>query len=354
MASPAFFAGRDLVRWGIIGCGDVTEVKSGPGFQQAAGSRLVAVMRRDAVKAADYARRHGVPRWYADADALIRDPEVDAVYVATPPDSHEDYARRVAAAGKPAYVEKPMARSAAECDRMVAAFARARLPLFVAYYRRRLPRFLKAEELIQTGALGRVSGVSWRFAAPRRQADAGWRVDVATAGSGLFLDLASHALDLLDYLLGPLGDVAGTAGNVATAHAAEDTVAMSFRTPAGAAGVVSCDFASATADDTLRITGTAGEITLTVFGHETLRWEQAGGMQEFHLPNPPHVAQPLIQTVVDDLLGRGVCPSTGETARRTSRVMDAVLAGYYGGRDDAFWERPETWPGRRKPGAERP
>ena len=348
MASSAFFAGRDVIRWGIIGCGDVTEVKSGPGLQLAAGSQLVAVMRRDAAKAADYARRHGVPRWYTDADALIHDPEVDAVYVATPPDSHEEYARRVAAAGKPTYVEKPMARSAAECDRMVAAFARAGLPLFVAYYRRRLPRFLKAEELIQTGAIGRVSGVTWRFAAPRHLADAGWRVDVAAAGSGLFLDLASHTLDLLDYLLGPLQDVAGVASNVASLHAAEDTVAMSFRTPGGVAGMASCNFAGAVADDTLRITGTEGEIALTVFGHETLRLEQAGGVREFHLPNPPHVAQPLIQTVVDDLLGRGVCPSTGETAQRTSQVMDTVLAGYYGGRGDGFWTRPETWPGRRK------
>ena len=305
-------------------------------------------MRRDAAKAADYARRHGVPRWSADADALIRDPEVDAVYIATLPDSHEEYALRVAAAGKPAYVEKPMARSAAECDRMVAAFARARLPLYVAYYRRCLPRFLKAEELIRTGALGRVSGVTWRFAAPRHRAEDGWRVDVASAGSGLFLDLASHTLDLLDFLLGPLVDVAGVASNVASAHAAEDTVAMSFRTPGGAAGVATCNFASATSDDMLRITGTEGEITLTVFGHETLRLEQAGGVREFHLPNPPHVAQPLIQTVVDDLLGRGVCPSTGATARRTSHVMDAVLAGYYGGRGDTFWTRPETWPGSRK------
>ena len=347
MASTAFFAGREVVRWGIIGCGDVTEIKSGPGFQQAAGSRLVAVMRRDAAKAADYARRHGVPRWYADADALIRDPEVDAIYIATPPDSHADFALRVAAARKPAYVEKPMARNAAECDRMVAAFERAGLPLHVAYYRRRLPRFLKAEELLKAGALGRVTGASWRFAAPRHRTADGWRVDVAVAGAGLFLDLASHALDLLDYLLGPLAVVGGTASNLASAHAAEDVVALALRTAEGAPVIVTCNFASVATDDTLRITGTEGEIFLSVFGHDMLRLEGAAGTQVFELPNPTHVAQPLIQSVVDDLLGRGVCPSTGESARRTSRVMDAALASYYGGRDDAFWARPETWPGRR-------
>ena len=83
------------IRWGIIGCGDVTEVKSGPGLQKADGSQLVAVMRRDAEKARDYAKRHNVPRAYGDAQELIDDPEVDAVYVATPPGSHAEYAIRV-------------------------------------------------------------------------------------------------------------------------------------------------------------------------------------------------------------------------------------------------------------------
>lgn len=348
MAKPGFFSGRDVVRWGIIGCGDVTEVKSGPGFRKANGSQLVAVMRRDAAKAADYAKRHGVPRWYADADALIADAEVDAVYIATPPDSHADYAAKVAAAGKPAYVEKPMARHAAECDRMVDVFARAKLPLFVAYYRRRLPRFLKVEELIKTGALGRVTAVSYRLMQPQHRVAENWRVDVTSAGAGHFLDVGSHALDAIDYFLGALSDVKGNAVNLASSYAVEDVVSLSFRTASGALGTMLCDFASAIRDDTLRISGTEGEVTLSVFGNDAVRFENDAGVQTFELPNPPHVAQPLIQTVVDDLLGRGQCPSTGESARRTTRVMDAALAGYYGGRDDAFWSRSEKWPGRRK------
>jgi predicted dehydrogenase len=345
MSVSKHFAGRETVRWGIIGCGDVTEVKSGPGFRKAAGSQLVAVMRRNGELAADYARRHGVPRWYDDADRLIGDPEVDAVYVATPPDSHESYALRIAAAGKPAYVEKPMARNTAECDRMIAAFARAGLPLYVAYYRRRLPRFLKAEELVKSGVLGKITGVTYRLAEPHHLKGAQWRIDATTAGGGHFLDVGSHALDLIDYLLGPLTEVSGAAANRASAYAVEDTVALSFRTAAGVPGAMSCNFASATRDDTLRITGSEGEIAFSVFGPDPLKFENAGGVRTFDLPHPPHVAQPLIQTVVDDLLGRGECPSTGESARRTSRVMDVVLSAYYGGREDAFWTRPGTWPG---------
>jgi len=345
----AQFRGRGVVRWGIIGCGDVTEVKSGPGLQQAAGSQLVAVMRRDGRLAADYARRHGVPRWYDQAEALIRDPEVDAVYVATPPESHAACALQVAAAGKPAYVEKPMARHVPECDRMIAAFARAEQKLFVAYYRRCLPRFRLVAELLGRGALGRLSAVRYRHASPAHlDAPGSWRLDAARAGGGLFLDLGSHLLDLLDHLLGPLTAVAGAAANVASAPAVEDTVAMSF-VAGGVPGTAAWNFASAGRDDTLEFTGTGGRLTLSLFGHEAPRLETPAGGETFDRPNPPHVQQPLIQTVVDDLLGRGACPSTGGSARRTSQVMDTVLAAYYGGRDDEFWRRPETWPGRRPP-----
>src|SRR5262245_60223017 len=194
---------KQTIRWGIIGCGDVTEVKSGPGFQKAQGSELVAVMRRDRAKAADYAKRHGVGRWYDDADALIRDPQVDAVYVATPPGSHLEYALRVAAAKKPCYVEKPMARSHVECRRMIEAFERARVPLFVAYYRRALPRFVRAKELIESGALGRVTGCRYRMSRLYLPNPApAWRLDAQQSGGGIFLDIGSHVLDVLDYLLG--------------------------------------------------------------------------------------------------------------------------------------------------------
>ncbi len=343
----AQLAGRSVIRWGIIGCGDVTEVKSGPALQQASGSQLVAVMRRQGALAADYARRHGVPRWYDRAEALIHDPEVDAVYIATPPDAHASYALQVAAAGKPAYVEKPMARHLPECERMVAAFADGRQKLFVAYYRRCLPRFLQVRDLLAQGALGRPTAIRHTWSAPsHRDAGDAWRVDAARAGGGLFLDLGSHLLDLLDFLFGPLSDVSGAAANLASNYAVEDSVTASFRA-GGVPGAAAWNFASAVREDILEITGTEGRVSLSVFGNEPLRLETAAGLKTFERPNPPHVQQPLIQTVVDDLLGRGECPSTGESARRTSRVMDEVLAGYYGGRSDEFWRRPETWPGRR-------
>jgi len=342
------------IRWGIIGCGDVTEVKSGPGFQQADGSELVAVMRRTRAKAEDYARRHVVPRWYDDAAKLIADPEVDAVYVATPPGSHLECALRVAAAGKPAYVEKPMARNHAECRRMVDAFAAARLPLFVAYYRRCLPRFMRAKELIDTGHLGQVTAVSYQAASPPPAADSrvvtGWHLKAEHSGGGLFLDVGCHTLDILDYMLGPLSDVSGAAANLAGVGEVEDAVAMTFRTPAGALGAAQWNYASAISEDLIQITGSDARLVLSTFGNQPLRLIAAEGREKsFDLPNPPHIQQPLIQSIVEELLGRGRCPSHGDSAARTAHVMDQVLTDYYAGRDDAFWTRPHTWPGR--PGA---
>lgn len=325
--------GHRTIRWGIIGCGDVTEVKSGPALQRAAGSSLVAVMRRDGAKARDYAERHGVPRWYDDAGRLIADPEVDAVYVATPPSSHMEYCLRVAAAGKPVYVEKPMGRTHAECVRMIAACRAARggagVPLFVAYYRRRLPRFLRVRQLLDDGAIGDVRFVSIMLyqrpgAGEQDRSNLHWHVIPEIAGAGRFLDLASHELDILDFLLGPIGNVSGTPANQANLYDAEDIVTARWSHGHVLGTGVWC-FTSYDRADRIEIVGSRGAITFSCFGTEPVRLQTTHGVQEFPDPTPPHIQQPLIQTIVNELRGEGKCPSTGETGARTSRVMDEML-----------------------------
>ena len=344
------------MRWGILGCGDVTEVKSGPALQKAEGSALTAVMRRDAEKAADCARRHGVPFSTGNADELIARADVDAVYVAAPPGAHLDLALRVCAAGKPCYVEKPMARSAAESRAMLGAFAAAGVPLYVAFYRRGLSRFVTAKRLIDEGRLGTITGVSYAYAAPLPgdldPANLPWRLRAEDAGAGIFYDIGSHLLDVLDFLLGPLTDVAGVAKNVAAPYAVEDAVAMSF-VAAGAPSVALWDFAAPDRRDLIEVRGTEAKLSLSCLGAEPVRLEARGKeAEEFDGSLPPHVHQPLVQGIVDELRavpGAPPCPSTGTTALRTMEVMDAVLSSFYGGREDAFWERPDTWPGRRRP-----
>jgi predicted dehydrogenase len=324
-------------------------VKSGPALQKAEGSALVAVTRRDVELARDFARRHGVPTVHASADALISDPRVDAVYIATPPGSHCELALRVAAAGKPAYVEKPMARNHAECVRMVEAFAQAQKPLFVAYYRRALPRFLKVKEILESGALGSLTNVDVRYTSNGQSRldpqNLPWRVRAEESGGGLFLDLGSHTLDVLDFLLGPLESVSGAGENASRTSLVEDRVTLRFRTRAGATGTGLWDFTSGTFEDSILFTGSLGSLRVATFGDSPIELSTRTATETWSLPNPEHIQEPLVQSIVDSLLGRGVCASTGESAARTSYVMDRALLGYYGDREDGFWGRAMHWSG---------
>lgn len=320
------------IRWGIIGCGNVTELKSGPGFQKAPHSSLVAVMRRDGDKARDYAQRHGVPKWYDDAAKLIADPEVDAVYVATPPSTHKQYALMSIAAGKPVYVEKPMAMDHAECEAIIRAGREAKVPVFVAYYRRMLPRFHKVRELLfEAKVIGTpriVNTVLYEPHHPRYhdRNNLPWHVVPEISGGGVFMDIGCHTLDILDWLFGPIVSVSGHASNQLQAYPPEDTVSMSFAFGNGMLGTGLWNFDSFKHHDCIEVVGDRGCIRFATFGDGAIRVESAEGTREFHVENPRHIQQPLIETIVAELTGQaGACPSTAETGARTSWVMDQVL-----------------------------
>jgi len=318
------------IKWGIIGCGKVTEVKSGPGFQKAKNSQLVAVMRRNGALAKDYAERHNVPKWYDNAEDLINDPEVDAVYIATPPASHKEYTLKCALAGKPVYVEKPMARSFEEAVDMVNACKEMGVPLFVAYYRRRLPRFLKVKELIESGAIGEVRFVKVTLYEHVAEEELNpetlpWRVIPEISGAGKFFDLASHTLDALDYILGPIVDASGHNSNQAGLYTAEDIVTASFKFASGVQGIGAWCFSAFEYFDQNEIIGSKGKIVFSSFGVEPIKLITADGHTDFPIDNPVHVQQPLIQTIVDELNGEGTCPSNAESAIRTSCIMDKIL-----------------------------
>ncbi|MCM2983590.1 Gfo/Idh/MocA family oxidoreductase [Niallia circulans] len=318
------------VRWGIIGCGDVTEVKSGPGFQLAENSKLVAVMRRNGELAKDYAERHHVPKWYDDGEALINDPDVDAVYVATPPAFHKEYALLAAKAGKPVYVEKPMARNYQECLEMIEACKRADVPLFVAYYRRALPRFLKIKEIVDSGVLGDIRFVRTIQYQPPLKDDQAWRVQPELAGGGLFLDLASHTLDILDFLLGPIKEAEGFATNQNGSYEAEDMVTGNYLFESGVHGTGTWCFGAYDHVDENEIVGSKGKLTFATFGNGPITLTTSEGTEEWVIENPRHIQQPMIQLMVDELTGKGTSPSTGESGARTNWVMDQLIKGYYG------------------------
>lgn len=318
------------IRWGMIGCGDVAEIKSGPGFYKAAHSTLVAVMRRNPTLAEDFARRHGVPRWHDDADAILRAPDIDAVYIATLTDTHHEYTLRCAAAGKPVYVEKPMAMNAAQCVEMIEACRVAHVPLWVGYYRRALPRFLAVRDLIADGAIGDVRlAITRQFARlPAKEVLSGptpWRVDPSKSGGGFFFEAACHTLDGLDFLLGPIEDVRAFAGNQARAYVPEDIVAASYRFASGAYGSGTWCFSADFDEEFNEIVGTNGRIRFSTFTPTPIVIRRGDSVEERAVPDPPHVHQPMIQSIVDEMNGLGRASSTGDTATRTARVMDRIL-----------------------------
>jgi predicted dehydrogenase len=320
----------DEVRWGIIGCGDVTEVKSGPAFQKVAHSKLVAVMRRNGDLARDYATRHHVPSWYDNADELINDPAVNAVYIATPPAFHKEYAVKAAEAGKVVYVEKPMAMTPEECRVMIDTCNQQSVPLFVAYYRRALPRFLKVKEVIESGLLGDIRFVSSIQYRPveddeKNQDNPSWRIQPHLSGGGLFFDLASHTLDILDFLLGPIDNVSGFASNQGGYYKAEDIVTSTYMFQSGIHGIGSWCFSASGYEDKNEIIGSKGKVTFSTFGEGPIQLSTQT-KKEWRFENPKHVQQPLIQSIVNELTGTGKCPSTGETGARTSSVMEEMVS----------------------------
>lgn len=320
----------EIVRWGILGCGDVTEVKSGPAFNKVPHSSISAVMRRDGAKAEDYARRHGVGRWYDSADELIEDPEVDVVYIATPPGSHCELALKVAAAGKACYVEKPMARNADECRQMVGAFEAKGLPLFVAYYRRGLPHFTEVKSIIESGRYGALQSLHYRYAngAQRGGVPDGWRYLPEISGGGLFWDLGSHALDLFDWWLGRLRKVQGHVLRKSDASPVEDLVALTAISETDVLLSADWSFISEQARDCVVLEFEGARVSCSIFGATEISIETAEAEAEIlnlaHLENVQHH---LIANIVDCLRTGATALSTGTSAARTNEVIDQVVRG---------------------------
>jgi len=321
------------VRWGIIGVGNVCEVKSAPAMKLIPNSKIVAVMRRDESKVKDYAERHGIDKWYTSADALIQDTEVNAIYIATPPNAHLELTRMAAKAGKPVYVEKPMARNFAECQEMVSICEKYEVPLFVAYYRRALPHFLKIKELLVQGEIGEIRTVHVsmkQVIMPEliTKLENNWRVNPEISGGGYFFDLASHQLDLLDFFFGKITHAQGFCSNQAKAYSAEDIVTGCFVFENGVLGTGNWCFSTSESAETdeIIIEGSKGQIRFATFGKgEFILIKDQEDPIHYQVELPKHIQQPLIKQIVGELLGGESCSSNGVSGARANWVMDQLV-----------------------------
>lgn len=322
-----------MIKWGFIGCGAVTEKKSGPAFRKVKGSDVVAVMRRDENKAKDYAQRHSIDTWYSDAYELINDARVNAIYVATPPSSHAEYAIAAMKAGKPVYIEKPMAASYEDCLRIQQVSEATGIPCFVAYYRRSLPYFNRVKQLIQEGELGELSTVHIQLTVPPYAADYDkgnlpWRVKKEIAGAGYFYDLASHQFDLFEWLFGEVTEAHGLTQNRAGLYNAEDSVVAQYKFRSGMLGSGNWSFVApaGTRTDLIEVVGTKGKLTFSTFNFSPILLETSAGNQEYIEKNPDNIQFFLIQSIVNYLNGGDELPvSTAQTAPQANWVMDQIL-----------------------------
>lgn len=321
------------INWGFIGCGEVTEKKSGPAFNEVEGSQVVAVMSRSENKARSYAERHHVRKWYKDASELIEDPDVNAIYIATPPSSHATFAIMAMRAGKPCYIEKPLAASYNDCIRINRISEQTGVPCFVAYYRRYLPYFQKVKEIIESGTIGNVVNVQVRFSVPPRDLDfqsgkeMPWRLQPDIAGGGYFYDLAPHQIDLLQNLFWCDYPCAGYPANRAHLYQAEDTLSACFFFESGIPGSGSWCFVGheSAKEDCIEVIGEKGSLSFSVFTYQPIEVITSEGKNLITVPNPPYVQLPLIKSVIQHLQGIGKCDCTSVSATAVNWVLDRVL-----------------------------
>ncbi len=325
----------EQVNWGFIGCGQVTERKSGPAFGAIEGSKIVAVMSRSEEKAKSYAQRHGIPHWYTDAQRLIDDPRVNAVYIATPPSTHATFAIMAMKSGKPVYVEKPMASNYEDCCRINRIAEKMGVPCFVAYYRRYLPYFRRVRSLIENGEIGKVVNAHIRFAVPPRDLDYNrdnlpWRVQADIAGGGYFYDLAPHQIDLLQQFFGNIIEAEGYTANRGGLYEAEDTVSACFRFDCGLTASGSWSFVAheSAKEDTIELIGDCGKIAFSVFTYDPIVLQNKGGKQEITVENPTYVQMPLIRKVVEHLQGKDICRCDNISATSVNWVVDRILGKF--------------------------
>lgn len=312
------------INWGIIGCGDVAEVKSGPAFQKVKNSALVSVMRRNEAKVKDFATRHNVPKYTTSALELINDKEVNAIYIATPPSLHLEYTKQAIKANKNVYLEKPMVLNSTEANALLEVLTGSDVKVAIAHYRRKLPLFVKVKDLLDTNVIGEVSTAEIDIAQSRSasliaKTDENWRLNPEISGGGYFHDIAPHQIDLMYHYFGAVSKI--TKGSVPEDTNPMDWVTGEIQFENGVHFKGSWNFAAEADSDKCIIKGEKGTITFSFYSDE-IKLETIDTMETFKFENPKYVQQHMIEQVVGYFLGENDNPCSVEEAAVITKIMD--------------------------------
>jgi predicted dehydrogenase len=318
------------VGWGLIGCGDIAGKRVAAALRDTPGSALVAVARARAALAADFAREHRARRWYADWREVIRDPEVSAVYVATPVRLHVEHAVAAAEAGKHVLCEKPMALDVAECERMRAAARAHGVRLGIAYYRHHYPIVGRLRALVASGEIGApvlASVQAFEHFDPGPDHPRAWLLRRSESGGGPMMDFGCHRIEVLLDVLGPVAAIDGFPTNAHLARReVEDTCVARLGFRSGAQAVLAVSHATRESRDSIEIFGTAGSAHVPVLNQGRLRIVTPEGAREEDHPAPANLHQPLVADFVHAVHANRPPVVTGEIGQEVSRVLAEIYA----------------------------
>lgn len=306
-----------MLNWIVIGIGDITTKRVIPAIQAEPRSRLYGLVTRDPAKAAQF----GAKAWTSLEEAL-GDSQVQAVYVGTPVFLHAPQTIQALRAGKHVLCEKPMAMNEGEARTMVAEAEKSGKLFGVAYYRRCYPKILRAKQLIEAGAIGKpvfaeLTNHMW-FSGLGEPGERSWLFDPATAGGGPLFDIASHRIDVLNFLFGKPLRVSGQLSNAVHRYSVEDNATVMIEYENGVRGVVDVRWHSKIKRDECRIRGTEGEIEMSPLNGPDLIYP--GGRES--LPVHHNVHLPLIENFVDAVEGKAPLAASGADAYLTDWVTE--------------------------------
>ena len=318
------------VGWGLVGCGDIARKRVAPALRDLDHCRLVAVSRADAARAESFAAEFGARRWHSDWHRLVEDPEVEAVYVATPVHLHAEQAVAAAEAGKHVLCEKPMALTVAECERMNAAAAGNGVRLGVSYYRRFYPAVERVREILESGEIGEpvVAQVNAfeRFD-PAPENPRRWLLHKRHAGGGPMFDFGCHRIEVLVNLFGDVKAVRGLAGNVIFEREVEDTASAVIEFGRGTQAVLTVTHAAREPQDTLEIFGSEGSVRIDVLNQGRLRIRSKGGERVERHPPHANLHRPLIDDFTRAVVEGRPPRADGQTGQKVSEILELIYAG---------------------------
>ena len=319
--------GMDLVRWGIIGAGDIVRKRVAPAIVDLPNCEFTAVARAQGDLAESFANKFGAKRWYSNWREMLLDDDIDAIYIATPVFLHAEQTIASAEAGKHVLCEKPMALNVEECDRMIAACESNGVKLGIAYYRRFYPVLARVRDLLASGGIGHPTLTqinAFEYVELEREDPRGWFVDKPKSGGGPMMDFGCHRIEVLTDLFGVVTRIQGMKANTFFDREVEDTAVALLEFESRTIGSVTVTHAAHEPQDTLDIYGTKGSIHIPVLnkGDITIRTSK-GDRTESH---PPHsnIHQPLIADFADAILSSREPRVGGATGRLVAVIEDKI------------------------------